>query len=160
MADTQNALLAQIVSEASKKGPITSKSFINSAGSWQNALDGVFGTSGKTKIDEISKALDIAEKNKTSLISKLLPGIAGTTAFAKGTSAAGPFFGIAGGQNAYRFTEKLQSKLAGYLLDNPNYRAAVIKPFDQLTNAETRMLENDIPMIIRNLTVRTVMSGE
>jgi len=160
LADTQNALLAQIVSEASKKGPITSKSFINSAGSWQNALDGVFGPSGKTKIDEISKALDIAEKNKTSLISKLLPGIAGTTACVKGTSAAGPFFGIAGGQNAYRFTEKLQSKLAGYLLDNPNYRAAVIKPFDQLTNAETRMLDNDIPMIIRNLTVKTVMAGE
>jgi len=160
LADTQNALLAQIVSEASKKGPITSKSFINSAGSWQNALDGVFGPSGKTKIDEISKALDIAEKNKTSLISKLLPGIAGVTAGVKGTSAAGPFFGLAGGQNAYRFTEKLQSKLAGYLMDNPNYRAAVIKPFDQLTNAETRMLDNDIPMIIRNLTVKTVMAGE
>jgi HAMP domain-containing protein len=160
LADTQNALLAQIVSEASKKGPITSKSFINSAGSWQNALDGVFGPSGKTKIDEISKALDIAEKNKTSLISKLLPGIAGTAAFAKGTTAAGPFFGIAGSERAYNWTEKLQSKLAGYLLDNPNYRAAVIKPFDQLTNAETRMLDNDIPMIIRNLTVKTVMAGE
>ena len=160
LADTQNALLAQIVSEASNKGPITAKSFNQSAKSWQNALDGVFDNSGKTKIDEIAKALEIAEKNKTSLISKLLPGIAGTTAFAKGTSAAGPFFGIAGGQNAYRFTEKLQSKLAGYLLDNPNYRAAVIKPFDQLTNAETRMLENDIPMIIRNLTVKTVMAGE
>jgi hypothetical protein len=160
LADTQNALLAQIVSEASNKGPITAKSFNQSAKSWQNALDGVFDNSGKTKIDEIAKALEIAEKNKTSLISKLLPGIAGTTAFAKGTSAAGPFFGIAGGKNAYRFTEKLQSKLAGYLLDNPNYRAAVIKPFDQLTNAETRMLENDIPMIIRNLTVKTVMAGE
>jgi hypothetical protein len=160
LADTQNALLAQIVSEASNKGPITAKSFNQSAKSWQNALDGVFDNSGKTKIDEIAKALEIAEKNKTSLISKLLPGIAGTTAFAKSTSTAGPFFGISGGQNAYRFTEKLQSKLAGYLLDNPNYRAAVIKPFDQLTNAETRMLENDIPMIIRNLTVKTVMAGE
>jgi hypothetical protein len=152
LADTQNALLAQIVSEASKKGPITAKSFINSAGSWQNALDGLFGTSGKTKIDEISKALEIAEKNKTSIIYKLLPGVAAVT--------AAPFSGLAGGQKAYRFTEKLQSKLAGYLLDNPNYRAAVIKPFDQLTNAETRMLDNDIPMIIRNLTVKTVMSGE
>ena len=57
-------------------------------------------------------------------------------------------------------SEKLQSKIVGYLLDNPNYRAAVIKPFDQLTNAETRMLDNDIPMIIRNLTVKNVMSGE
>jgi hypothetical protein len=152
LADTQNALLAQIVSEASKKGPITAKSFINSAGSWQNALDGLFGPSGKTKIDEISKALEIAEKNKTSIIYKLLPGVAAVT--------AAPFSGLAGGQKAYRFTEKLQSKLAGYLLDNPNYRAAVIKPFDQLTNAETRMLDNDIPMIIRNLTVKTVMAGE
>ena len=160
LADTQNALLSQIVSEAANKGPITAKSFTESAGSWQNALDGVFGTSGKTKIDEIAKALEIAEKNKTSLISKLLPAIAGVTAGVKGASAAGPFFGLAGGQNAYRFTEKLQSKLASYLLDNPNYRAAVIKPFDQLTNAETRMLDNDIPMIIRNLTVKNVMSGE
>lgn len=160
LADTQNALLSQIVSEASKKGPITAKSFNQSAESWQNALDGVFGPSGKTKIDEIAKALEIAEKNKTSLISKLLPGAAGTAAFVKGTSAAGPFFGIAGGERAYNWTEKLQSKIAGYLLDNPNYRAAVIKPFDQLTNAETRMLNNDIPMIIRNLTVRNVMSGE
>ena len=160
LADTQNALLSQIVSEASKKGPITAKSFNQSAESWQNALDGVFGPSGKTKIDEISKALEIAEKNKTSLISKLLPGAAGTAAFVKGTSAAGPFFGIAGGERAYNWTEKLQSKIAGYLLDNPNYRAAVIKPFDQLTNAETRMLNNDIPTIIRNLTVRNVMSGE
>ena len=123
-------------------------------------MDGLFGSSGKTKIDEIAKALEIAEKNKTSLISKLLPGIAGFTAGVKGASAAGPFFGLAGGQNAYRFTEKLQSKLASYLLGNPNYRAAVIKPFDQLTNAETRMLDNDIPMIIRNLTVKNVMSGE
>lgn len=160
LADTQNALLSQIVSEAGKKGPITARSFTQSAESWQNALDGVFGPSGKTKIDEIAKALEIAEKNKTSLVSKLLPGIAGTTAFAKGTTAAGPFFGIAGGERAYRWTEKLQSKIVGYLLDNPNYRAAVIKPFDQLTNAETRMLDNDIPMIIRNLTVRNVMSGE
>jgi hypothetical protein len=160
LADTQNALLSQIVSEAGKKGPITAKSFNQSAESWQNALDGVFGPSGKTKIDEIAKALEIAEKNKTSLISKLLPGAAGTAAFVKGTSAAGPFFGIAGGERAYNWTEKLQSKIAGYLLDNPNYRAAVIKPFDQLTNAETKMLDNDIPMIIRNLTVRTVMSGE
>jgi hypothetical protein len=160
LADTQNALLSQIVSEAGKKGPITARSFTQSAESWQNALDGVFGPSGKTKIDEIAKALEIAEKNKTSLVSKLLPGIAGTTAFAKGTTAAGPFFGIAGGERAYRWTEKLQSKIVGYLLDNPNYRAAVIKPFDQLTNAETRMLDNDIPMIIRNLTVKNVMSGE
>ena len=160
LADTQNALLSQIVSEASKKGPITAKSFNQSAESWQNALDGVFGPSGKTKIEEIAKALEIAEKNKTSLISKLLPGAAGTAAFVKGTSAAGPFFGIAGSERAYNWTEKLQSKIAGYLLDNPNYRAAVIKPFDQLTNAETRMLNNDIPTIIRNLTVRNVMSGE
>lgn len=160
LADTQNALLSQIVSEAGKKGPITARSFTQSAESWQNALNGVFGPSGKTKIDEIAKALEIAEKNKTSLVSKLLPGIAGTTAFAKGTTAAGPFFGIAGGERAYRWTEKLQSKIVGYLLDNPNYRAAVIKPFDQLTNAETRMLDNDIPMIIRNLTVKNVMSGE
>jgi len=160
LADTQNALLSQIVSEASKKGPITAKSFTQSAESWQNALDGVFGTSGKTKIDEIAKALEIAEKNKTSLISKLLPGIAGATAFAKGASAAGPFFGVAGGERAYRWTEKLQSKIVGFLLDNPNYRSVVIKPFDQLTNAETKMLNNDIPMIIRKLTVNEVMSGE
>jgi hypothetical protein len=123
-------------------------------------LDGVFGPSGKTKIDEIAKALEIAEKNKTSLISKLLPSAVGATAFAKGTTAAGPFLGIAASERAYRWTEKLQSKIVGYLLDNPNYRAAVIKPFDQLTNAETRMLDNDIPMIIRNLTVKNVMSGE
>lgn len=160
LADTQNALLSQIVDEASKKGPITAKSFTDSAGNWQNALDGLFGPSGKTKVDEIAKALEIAEKNKTSLVSKLLPGIAGLTAGVKGASAAGPFFGLAGGQSAYRFSEKLQAKLVGYLLDNPNYRATVIKPFDQLTNAETRMLDNDIPMIIRNLTVKTVMSGE
>ncbi len=160
LADTQNALLAQIVSEASKKGPITARSFTQSAESWQNALDGVFGPSGKTKIDEIAKALEIAEKNKTSLISKLLPGAVSATAFAKGATAAGPFFGIAASERAYRWTEKLQSKIVGYLLDNPNYRAAVIKPFDQLTNAETRMLDNDIPMIIRNLTVRNVMSDE
>lgn len=160
LADTQNTLLSQIVSEAGKKGPITSKSFADAAGSWQNALDGVFGASAKMKVEEIGKALELAEKNKTSLISKLLPGIAGATAFAKGASAAGPFFGIAGGERAYRWTEKLQSKLAGYLLDNPNYRAAVVKPFDQLTNAETKMLNNDIPMIIRNLTVKEVMSGE
>lgn len=160
LADTQNSLLSQIVSEAGKKGPITAKSFAESAGNWQNALDGIFGPAGKTKIDEIGKALELAEKNKTSLISKLLPGIAGLAAGAKGTAAAGPFFGIAGGRSAYRFTENLQSKLASYLLDNPNYRAAVVKPFDQLTNAETRMLDNDIPMIIRNLTVRNVMSGE
>jgi hypothetical protein len=102
----------------------------------------------------------LAEKNKTSLISKLLPGIAGLTAGVKGATGSGPFFGLAGGRSAYRFTENLQSKLASYLLDNPNYRAAVVKPFDQLTNAETRMLDNDIPMIIRNLTVRNVMSGE
>jgi hypothetical protein len=160
LADTQNTLLSQIVSEAGKKGPITSKSFAAAAESWQNALDGVFGTSAKMKVEEIGKALELAEKNKTSLISKLIPGIAGATAFAKGASAAGPFFGIAGGERAYRWTEKLQSKLAGYLLDNPNYRAAVVKPFDQLTNAETKMLNNDIPMIIRNLTVKEVMSGE
>ena len=160
LADTQNALLAQIVSEASKKGPITARSFTQSAESWQNALDGVFGPSGKTKIDEIAKALEIAEKNKTSLISKLIPGAVGATAFAKGTTAAGPFLGIAASERAYRWTEKLQSKIVGYLLDNPNYRAAVIKPFDQLTNAETRMLDNDMPMIIRNLTVKNVMSGE
>ena len=160
LADTQNALLSQIVSEAGKKGPITAKSFAESAGNWQNALDGIFGPAGKTKIDEIGKALELAEKNKTSLISKLLPGIAGLIAGVKGTAGAGPFFGVAGGRSAYRFTENLQSKLASYLLDNPNYRAAVVKPFDQLTNAETRMLDNDIPMIIRNLTVRNVMSGE
>lgn len=160
LADTQNALLSQIVSEASKKGPITAKSFTQSAELWQNALDGVFGTAGKTKVDEIARALEVAEKNKTSLISKLLPGIAGTAALVKGTAAAGPFFGVAGGERAYRWTEKLQSKLAGYLLDNPNYRSVVIKPFDQLTNAETKMLNNDIPMIIRNLTVKEVMSGE
>jgi hypothetical protein len=160
LADTQNMLLSQIVSEAGKKGPITAKSFMESAGSWQNALDGVFGTSAKVKVEEIGKALELAEKNKTSLISKLLPGIAGATAFAKGASAAGPFFGVAGGERAYRWTERLQSKLASYLVDNPNYRAAVVKPFDQLTNAETKMLNNDIPMIIRNLTVKEVMSGE
>jgi hypothetical protein len=160
LADTQNTLLSQIVSEAGKKGPITAKSFMESAGSWQNALDGVFGTSAKMKVEEIGKALELAEKNKTSLISKLIPGIAGATAFAKGASAAGPFFGIAGGERAYRWTERLQSKIASYLVDNPNYRAAVVKPFDQLTNAETKMLNNDIPMIIRNLTVKEVMSGE
>lgn len=160
LADTQNALLSQIVSEAGKKGPITATSFAESAGNWQNALDGIFGPAGKTKIDEIGKALELAEKNKTSLISKLLPGIAGLTAGVKGAAGAGPFFGLAGGRSAYRFTENLQSKLASYLLDNPNYRAAVVKPFDQLTNAETRMLDNDIPMIIRNLTVKNVMSGE
>lgn len=160
LADTQNTLLSQIVSEAGKKGPITAKSFMESAESWQNALDGVFGASAKMKVEEIGKALEIAEKNKTSLISKLLPGIAGATAFVKGASAAGPFFGVAGGERAYRWTERLQSKIASYLVDNPNYRAAVVKPFDQLTNAETKMLNNDIPMIIRNLTVKEVMSGE
>jgi hypothetical protein len=160
LADTQNTLLSQIVSEAGKKGPITAKSFMESAGSWQNALDGVFGASAKMKVEEIGKALELAEKNKTSLISKLLPGIAGATAFVKGASAAGPFFGVAGGERAYRWTERLQSKIASYLVDNPNYRAAVVKPFDQLTNAETKMLNNDIPMIIRNLTVKEVMSGE
>ena len=154
LADTQNALLSQIVNDASKLGSVSAESFAKSAENWKTALSAVYGNTAETKIKQITDALQIGAANKTSLISKLIPTIAAVGTFTKTAPFLGNVYSVAGAGAVYGSTKSIQDKLLAYLLENPNYRKVVSKPLEDLTNAETEMLDKDIPAIIRSLVLK------
>lgn len=153
--DAQNSLLTQIIADAQVKGAVTGEQIRKAAGEYNNAVTGLMGERGKIKIDDIAKAVDEAAKDasQTSLLSKLMTLTAGAVAGQRTLRATGsvPFTASATLGAAYAASKTIDyanAKIAATLLSNPSYRKAITKPYEELTNRETKMLEEEFPGVI------------
>lgn len=153
--DAQNSLLTQIIADSQVKGAVTGEQIRKAAGEYNNAVTGLMGERGKVKIDDIAKAVDEASKDasQTSLLSKLMTLTAGAVAGQRTLRATGsvPFTASATLGAAYAASKTIDyanAKIAATLLSNPSYRKAITKPYEELTNRETKMLEEEFPGVI------------
>ena len=156
LADAQNSLLSKIISDSAEKtGVVTGDSLRSAAGNYKETISGLIGERGNAKIEGIAAALDQASKDasKTSILGKLIPVAAGVSAATKVMVSSGniAYAGTAATAAAYTANKAMKyanAQAAAYLLSSPKYRAAITKPYEDLTNRETKMLENDLPGII------------
>lgn len=158
---SQDALLSQIISDSQVNGLVSGDSLRKVSAKYDKAISGLMGERGSVKIEAIASALDQAAKDasKTSILSKLIPLGAGGVAASRTLNATGsiPFTGssmIAGTYAANKALNYANAQAASFLLNSPKYRAAVTKPYEELTNRETKMLEEDLPSIISRFSSR------
>ncbi|MEI8280800.1 MAG: hypothetical protein WCG75_00200 [Armatimonadota bacterium] len=158
---SQDALLSQIISDSQVNGVVSGESFRNVSSKYDKAISGLMGERGSVKIEAIASALDQAAKDasKTSILSKLVSLGAGAVAARRTLNATGsiPFTGssmIAGTYAANKALNYANAQAASFLLNSPKYRAAVTKPYEELTNRETKMLEENLPSIISRFSSR------
>lgn len=158
LSDTQDALLTQIIADAQSEGTVSAKALLEVAEKRKDLVSAIMGPSGESKIKAIGDALTTAEKDasKTSVLSKIIGAYAGATAASRTIHATGsiPFTlssGLAGAYAGERAASYLNNRIAAHLLANPKYRMAVSKPYEELTNRETQMLERELPSVISRL---------
>lgn len=146
--NTRNYVLANLI-EKSGGNPVRLRTLANDS----MAFKKLFGEGSQKQIEGIAQALEAAAANKSSPLAKML--LMGTAAAGGGVKMAtlthSPWAIGSSMVGQAHIADKLQDRLRSYVsakvLTNPRMRSLMTKPYEELTNAETRELEENLPKV-------------